>query len=156
MAIYYRHDQETDLAIYTVTGRFKLDEWLQSARAGAFPSSAIEIMDIRRCDLNAMRSMDLARFTRYLRSAMDHGRLIPGKTAIIAREDGPSRYNPAHRLFYSFSIFARENKLPRDFKLFTVVEEALEWIGNRRIAEKHTHTLHRNDSDRGVDVTLNV
>lgn len=103
-----------------------------------------------------MRSMDLARFTRYLRSAMDHGRLIPGKTAILVIEDGPPRYNPAYRLFYSFSIFAGENKLPRDFKLFTDVKNALDWIDNNQLSEKYAHTLLSEISDRGADVTLSA
>ena len=90
MAIDFVHDQDIDLAIFSLTGKFDLEEWLSAARAGAFPPAFIEIMDLRRCNLNAMRSMDLARFTRYLRSAMDRGRLIPGKTAILAIKDGPA------------------------------------------------------------------
>jgi len=154
MAISFMHDQETDLAIFTLTGDFNLDEWLSAARAGAFPPASLEIMDLRRCNLNAMRSMDLARFTRYLRSAMDKGRLIPGKTAIVANEDGPRRYSSAHRLFHNFSIFAEENKLPRDFKLFTTVKDALDWIGNREIIAKHAPALHKDASDRGADATM--
>jgi len=154
MAISFMHDQDIDMAIFTLTGNFNLDEWLSAAKAGAFPPAFFEIFDLRRCNLNAMRSMDLARFTRYLRSAMDHGRLIPGKTAILANEDGPRRYNPAHRLFHSFSIFAEENKLPRDFKLFTAVKEVLDWIGNREMAAKYAHVLRTDASDRGVDVTM--
>jgi hypothetical protein len=71
-------------------------------------------------------------------------------------EDGPPRYNPAYRLFYNFSIFARENKLPRDFKLFTDVNDAFEWIDNRQLSEKYAHTLHWDYINRGVDATLNA
>ena len=156
MAIDFMHDQDSDLAIFTLTGNFNLDEWLDSARADAFPPAFVEIMDLRRCNLNAMRSMDLARFTRYLRSAMDRGRLIPGKTAILATEDGPRRYNPAHRLFHSFSIFAEENKLPRDFKLFTAVKDALDWIGDRQISEKYAHALCNDRLNNGNDVAMNA
>ena len=154
MAIDFVHDQDIDLAIFTLTGEFNLDEWLCSAKAGAFPPAFFEIFDLRRCNLNAMRSMDLARFTRYLRSAMDHGRLIPGKSAILASEDGPRRFNPAHRLFHSFSIFAEENKLPRDFKLFTTVKDALDWIDNRQITVKYIHALDYDASYHGADVTM--
>lgn len=154
MAIDFVHDQDIDLAIFTLKGNFNLDEWLSSAKTGAFPPAFFEIFDLRRCNLNAIRSMDLARLTRYLRSAMDHGRLIPGKSAILASEDGPRRFNPAHRLFHSFSIFAEENKLPRDLKLFTTVKEALDWIDNRQITAKYAHVLRTDASDRGVDVAM--
>lgn len=154
MAIFFLHDQETDLAIFTLTDKFNLDEWLRSAKAGAFPPAFIEVMDLRRCNLNAMRSMDLAKLTRCLRFAMDHGQLIQGKTAILATEDGPRRFSPAQRLFHSFLIFAKENKLPRDYKLFTTVKDALDWIGNRQITAKYAHALGTDASNLGVDVTL--
>ena len=156
MAIEFVYDQETDLAIFTLTGNFNLEEWLNTAATGRFTPALIEIMDLRRCNLNTMRSMDLARLTRYLGSAMDRGRLIPGKTAILVMEDGPPRYNPAYRLFYSFSIFARENKLPREFKLFTSVKHALDWIDNQQLSEKYAHTLLSETSDHGADVTLSA
>jgi len=154
MAIDFVHDQDIDLAIFTLTDKFNLDEWLSTAKAGAFTPAFFEIFDLRRCNLNAMRSMDLARFTRYLRSAMDYGRLIPGKSAILASDDGPRRFSPAHRLFHSFFIFAEENKLPRDFKLFTTAKDTLDWIGNRQITAKYAHALRRDASDRGVDVAM--
>lgn len=156
MAIDFRHDRELDLAIFTLTGNFSFDEWLSAARACAFPFAFIEILDLRRCNLNAMRAMDLARVTRYLRSTVDRGRLIPGKTALLAIEDGPRRYSPAHRLFHSFSIFAEENKLPRDFKLFTSVKDALYWIGNHQISEKYTHALCNDAVDNGADVAIDA
>lgn len=156
MAIIFMHDQETDLAIFTLTGNFNLEEWLGTAATGQFTPAFYEIVDLRHCNLNAMRSMDLARFTRYLRSAMDRGRLIPGRTAIIANEDGPRRYNPAHRLFHSFSIFAEENKLPRDFQLFTAVKDALDWIDNRQISEKYTHALPNAGLNHDADMAMNA
>lgn len=156
MAIDVRHDQDLDLAIFTLTGDFSFDEWLSAARASAFPFVFIEIMDLRRCNLNAMRAMDLARFTRYLRSAMDRGWLIPGKTAILVIEEGPRRYSPAHRLFHSFSIFAEENKLPRDFQLFTAVKDALGWIDNRQISEKYTHALRNAGLNHDADMAMNA
>jgi hypothetical protein len=99
---------------------------------------------------------DLARFTRYLRSAMNRGRLIPGKTAVLDIEDGPRRCNPAHRLFHSFSIFAEENKLPRDFKLFTAVKDALDWIGDRQISEKYANALCNGRLNNGADVAMSA
>ena len=108
MAIDFVHDQDIDLAIFSLTGKFDLEEWLSAARAGAFPPAFIEIMDLRRCNLNAMRSMDLARFTRYLRSAMDRGRLIPGKTAILAIKDGPAAITRPIGCFTAFPFSPRK------------------------------------------------
>lgn len=86
--------------------------------------------------------MDLSNFTRYLRSAMDSGRMIPGKTAIVAAVDGPLRYNPVHRFFHNFSTFAVENELPRDFRLFPALSEALDWMGNPPICNRHASILN--------------
>ncbi len=59
MAIDFSYDQRTDLALFTLAGPFDLEEWLQSAETGRFTPAFFEIVDMRRCDLNAMRSMDL-------------------------------------------------------------------------------------------------
>jgi hypothetical protein len=144
MTIDFAYDQRTDLALFTLTGPFDLEEWLQSAETGRFTPAFFEIVDMRRCDLNAMRSMDLFKFTRYLQSAVEAGRLIPGKTVILVAEEGPLIYNPAHRVFHSFFIFAQENKLPRDYKLFTDVDKALGWFGGRQIVDRHARTLEIN------------
>lgn len=144
MAIDFAYDQRTDLALFTLTGPFDLEEWLQSAETGRFTPAFFEIVDMRRCDLNAMRAMDLFNFTRYLQSAAEAGRLIPGKTVILVAEEGPLVYNPAHRVFHNFFIFAQENKLPRDFKLFSDVNKALGWFGSRQIIESHALTLKIN------------
>ena len=141
MAIDFAYDQRTDLALFTLTGPFDLAEWLPSAETGRFTPAFFEIVDMRRCDLNAMRSMDLFKFTRYLQTAVEAGRLIPGKTVILVAEEGPLIYNPAHRVFHSFFIFAQENKLPRDYKLFTDVNKALDWFGSRQIIDRHARTL---------------
>jgi hypothetical protein len=144
MAIDFAYDQRTDLALFTLTGPFDLEEWLQSAEAGRFTPAFFEIVDMRRCDLNAMRAMDLFNFTRYLQSAAEAGRLIPGKTVILVAEEGPLIYNPAHRVFHSFFIFAQENKLPRDYKLFSDVNEALDWFDSRQIIDRHALNLKIN------------
>ncbi|MBC2736375.1 MAG: hypothetical protein HF981_18595 [Desulfobacteraceae bacterium] len=145
MAIYFAYDQRADLALFTLTGPFDLEEWLQSAETGRFTPAFFEIVDMRRCDLNAMRAMDLFKFSRYLhQSAREAGRLIPGKTVILVAEEGPLIYTPAHRVFHSFFIFAQENKLPRDYKLFTDVNKALGWFGSRQIIDRHARTLKRN------------
>jgi hypothetical protein len=109
MAIDFAYDQRTDLALFTLTGPFDLEEWLQSAENGRFTPAFFEIVDMRRCDLKAMRSMDLFKLTRYLhQSTIEAGRLIPGKTVILAAEEEPLIYNPAHRVFHSFFIFDRK------------------------------------------------
>jgi hypothetical protein len=144
MAIDFTYDQTTDLALFTLAGAFDLEEWLQSAETGRFTPAFFEIVDMRRCDLNAMRAMDLFNFTRYLQSAAEAGRLIPGKTVILVAEEGPLIYNPAHRVFHSFFIFAQENKLPRDYKLFSDVNEALDWFDSRQIIDRHALNLKIN------------
>jgi hypothetical protein len=144
MAIDFAYDQKTDLAFFTLTGPFDLEEWLQSAETGRFTPAFFEIVDMRRCDLNAMRAMDLFNFTRYLQSAAEAGRLIPGKTVILVAEEGPLIYTPAHRVFHSFFIFAQENKLPRDYKLFSDVNEALDWFDSRQIIDRHALNLKIN------------
>ena len=121
MAIDFAYDQRTDLALFTLTGPFDLEEWLQSAEAGGlrrpFLKSSI---------CAAVTSMPCApwicfKFTRYLhQSAIKARRLIPGKTGILVAEEGPLIYNPAHRIFHGFFIFAQENKLPRDYKLLAM------------------------------------
>jgi hypothetical protein len=144
MPIDFAYDQKADLALFTLTGPFDLEEWLQSAETGRFTPAFFEIVDMRRCDLNAMRSMDLFNFTRYLQSAAEAGRLIPGKTVILVAEEGPLIYTPAHRVFHSFFIFAQENKLPRDYKLFSDVNEALDWFDSRQIIDRHALNLKIN------------
>ncbi len=141
MAIDFTYDQTVDLAFFRLTGPFDLEEWLRSAETGRFTPALYEIVDMRRCNLNAMRSMDLFNFTRYLQSAREIGRLIPGKTAILAAAEGPLIYNPAHRVFHSFFIFAQENKLPRDYKLFASVREALAWLETPPLPQPLAHAL---------------
>ena len=150
MAINFAYDQKTDLALFSLTGPFDLEEWLQSAETGRFTPAFFEIVDMRRCNLNAMRSMDLFKFTRYLQSAIAAGRLIPGKTVILVAEEGPLIYNPAHRVFHNFFIFAQESKLPRDYKLFTDVNEAHGWFGSRQIIDRHALTLKANQDQAAL------
>ena len=131
--------------MFTLTGNFSLEEWLEAAKKGTFVSAYLEIVDMRRCNLNAIRTMDLSKLTRHLRSARDAGRLIPGKTAILVSGDRPLFYSPAHRLFHSFSVFAKENALPREFKLFTSLGASLRWLDNPALADKHIQVLRIDD-----------
>ena len=150
MAINFAYDQKTDLALFSLTGPFDLEEWLQSAEAGRFTPAFFEIVDMRRCDLNAMRAMDLFKFTRYLQSAVEAGRLIPGKTVILVAEEGTLIYTPAHRVFHNFFIFARENNLPRAYKLFASVREALAWLEMPPLPHPLAHALGLGCPDHGA------
>ena len=151
MAIDFTYDRTVDLALFTLTGPFDLEEWLRSAKTDRFTPALLEIVDMRRCNLNAMRSMDLFKFTRYLQSAIAAGRLIPGKTAILAGEEGPLIYNPAYRVFHNFFIFARENNLPRAYKLFASVREALAWLEMPPLPHPLAHALGLGCTDHGAD-----
>ena len=52
--------QDMDLVIFSLTGNFNLNKLLDAAMAGTIFSASFEIVDLRRCNLNTMRSMDLA------------------------------------------------------------------------------------------------
>lgn len=153
MAIDFAYDHTSNLALIKLTGPFDLDEWLRSAEAGRFHPAAFEIVDLRRCRLDALSSMDLFRFTRYLQVARKVGRLIPGKTAILARAEGRLIYTPVNRLFHSFAIFVQENKLPRDFNLFTSVKEALGWLGVPELPRQLSCALRMEAADHHAGKT---
>ena len=141
MAIDFSYDQKTDLAYFTLTGSFDLEVWLRSAQTDRFTPATFEIVDMRRCNLNTLGSMDLYKFTRYLRTAVALGRLIAGKTAILVAAEGPLIYNPAHRVFHNFFILAREHELPRDYQLFTFPNEAFKWLSIPNLATEHVRAL---------------
>ena len=83
------------------------------------------VYDIRRLNLDSINSMDLFRLADQLRAAYQSERHVPGKTAIVYREDGPPIYSSSQRLFHNFSIWAKEHQLPRDFSLFSAMADAV-------------------------------
>jgi hypothetical protein len=70
-------------------------------------------------------SMDLFKLADQLRAAYQSERHVPGKTAIVYREDGPPIYSSSQRLFHNFSIWAKEQQLPRDFALSSAMADAV-------------------------------
>jgi len=142
MAIDFVHYHDTDLAIHTWTDRFSLDEMLRATRAYLLNPAEFEILDTRRLNRDSIKFMDLYRLAEHLRKAYQSDRHVPGKTAIVYREDGPQLYSGSHRLFHSFSIWAKEHELPRDFALFPNMADAIAWLGSRTIqdtfAENHS------------------
>lgn len=152
MAIDFVHYHATDLAIHTWTDNFKLKELLRATKAYMLSPAAYEILDIRRLNLDSISSMDLFKLADHLRTAYQSERHVPGKTAIVYREDGPPIYNSSQRLFHSFSIWAKEHQLPRDFALFAAMADAVAWLGSKKISDAHATRLmledHCNECDR--------
>ena len=95
-------------------------------------------MALHRLNLDSINSMDLFKLAEHLRFAYQSGRHVPGKTAIVYREDGPPIYSSSQRLFHSFSVWAKEHQLPRDFALFSVMADAITWLGNKKKSAMNT------------------
>jgi hypothetical protein len=152
MAIDFVHYHTTDLAIHTWTDDFKLEALLRATRAYMLSPAAYEILDIRRLNLDSINSMDLFKLADQLRAAYQSERHVPGKTAIVYREDVPPIYSSSQRLFHSFSIWAKEHQLPRDFALFPSMANAVAWLGSKNISDEHAARLmledHGNECDR--------
>jgi len=141
MAIDFVHYHDTDLAIHTWTDNFNLKDLLRATRAYMVTPAEFEILDIRRLNLDSINSMDLFKLAEHLRSAYQTDRHVPGKTGIVYREDGPTIYNSSQRLFHSFSIWAKEHQLPRNFALFSSLADAIAWLGSRKITDEHLAAL---------------
>ena len=141
MTIEFSYDAETDLAIYILTGKITIEDWVEASQEGAFHPAFYAVVDLRCCDLGRIGSMGLHHLTRHLKSALAAGRMVPGKTAIITATDGPLIYHPTHRLFHTFANFVSEKNLPRQFKLFTSPQEALDWLGKQRIESRLARAL---------------
>jgi len=141
MAIDFVHYHYTDLAIHTWTDDFNLKDLLRATRAYMLTPAEFEIIDIRRLNMDSINSMDLFKLAEHLRFAYQSDRHVPGKTGIVYCEDGPTIYSSSQRLFHSFSIWAKEHKLPRDFALFSGMADAIAWLGNRRIKNEHAEDL---------------
>ena len=149
MAIEFVHYRATDLAIHRWSDDFSLDELLRATRAYMLTPAEFEILDIRRLNLDSISSMDLFSLAEHLRRAYQSDRHIPGKTAIVYHEDVALLDSSSQRLFHSFSIWAKEHQMPRDFALFASMNEAIGWLGSRKIDEEYSDTLEitRNEID---------
>lgn len=148
MAIDFVHYHYTDLAIHTWTDNFNLKGLLRATRAYMLTPAEFEILDIRRLNLDSINSMDLFKLAEHLRSAYQSDRHVPGKTGIVYHADGPTIYSSSQRLFHSFSIWAKEHKLPRDFALFSCMADAVAWLGSRKINDEHAEALNTEHRDR--------
>jgi hypothetical protein len=151
MAIDFVHYHATDLAIHNWTDDFKLKELLRATRAYMLSPAAYEILDIRRLNLDSINSMDLFKLADHLRVAYQSERHVPGKTAIVCREDGPPIYSSSQRLFHSFSIWAKEHQLPRDFALFSTMADAVAWLGSKHIGDEHAERLILEEQSNACD-----
>ena len=141
MAIEFVHYHATDLAIHSWSENFSLDELLRATRAYMVSPAEFEVLDIRRLNLNSISSMDLFNLAEHLRGAYQSERHIPGKTAVVYHEDVDPMYSSSHRLFHSFSIWAKEHQIPRDFALFGSMDEAIGWLGSRTIQETYKESI---------------
>jgi hypothetical protein len=141
MAIDFVHYHHTDLALHTWSGDFNLNALLSATRAYMLAPAEFEILDIRRLNLDSISSMDLFKLAEHLRSAYQSDRHVPGKTAIVYHEEIPLIYSSSQRLFHSFSIWAKEHKLPRNFALFPTMADAIAWLGSRKIHDLHAGNL---------------
>jgi len=156
MAIDFVHYHDTDLAIHSWTGNFSLNDLLRATRAYMLAPAEFEVLDIRRLNLDSIYSMDLFKLAEHLHFAYQSDRHIPGKTGIVFREDGPPIYSSTQRLFHSFSIWAKEHQLPRNFALFSSMTDAIAWLGNRRISDEHAEALAIDNSDRDFDQLISA
>ena len=156
MAIDFVHYHHTDLAIHSWTEDFDLNALLRATRAYMLTPAEFEILDIRRLNLDSITSMDLFKLAEHLHSAYQSDRHVPGKTGIVYREDGPPIYSSSQRLFHSFSIWAKEHCLPRDFALFPCMTDAIAWLGNRKISDEHAEALANANSDLELDQLLSA
>jgi hypothetical protein len=156
MAIDFVHYHHTDLAIHTWTDNFNLKDLLRATRAYMLSPAEFEILDIRRLNLDSINSMDLFKLAEHLGSAYQSDRHIPGKTGIIYRTEGPPIYSSSQRLFHSFSIWAKEHQLPRDFALFASMADAIAWLGSKEIEEQHAEALTTGTPGRDSDQILSA
>lgn len=156
MAIDFVHYHDTDLAIHTWTDAFDLNAMLRATRAYLLTPAKFEVLDIRRLNLDTISSMDLFKLAEHLRAAYRSDRHIPGKTAIVYQEDGPPIYSSSQRLFHSFSIWAKEHRLPREFALFPSVDEAVAWLGSREISTDFTEALSSDALEDDPDQALSA
>jgi hypothetical protein len=156
MAIDFVHYHDTDLALHTWSGDFNLKALLNATRAYLLAPAEFEILDIRRLNLDSISSMDLFKLAEHLHAAYQSDRHVPGKTAIVYHEDLPLIYSSSQRLFHSFSIWAKEHQLPRDFALFPSMAEAIAWLGNRSIQDRHTEELTAKEQDCSPDQALSA
>jgi len=154
MAIDFVHYHDTDLAIHTWTDAFNLKGMLRATRAYLLTPAKFEVLDIRRLNLDTITSMDLFKLAEHLRLAYQSDRHVPGKTAIVYHEDVPPIYSSSQRLFHSFSIWAKEHQLPRDFALFTSMEDAIVWLGSREINADLAETLSSDPHEKNSDQAL--
>lgn len=156
MAIDFVHYHHTDLAIHSWTDDFNLHDLLRATHAYMLTPAEFEILDIRRLNLDSINSMDLYKLAEHLHSAYQSDRHVPGKTGIVYREDGPPIYSSSQRLFHSFSIWVKEHRLQRDFALFSCMTDAIAWLGNRKISDKHAEALTTENLDLNFDRLLSA
>lgn len=147
MAIDFVHYHHADLALHTWSGNFNLRALLGATRAYLLAPAQFEILDARRLNLDSISTMDLYKLAECLHSAYESDQHVPGKTAIVHHEEIPHIYSSSQRLFHSFSVWAKEHKLPRDFALFPSMADAVAWLGNRKISELHADRLTQETTD---------